>query len=1113
MVIASVFIAVFASFCAFEMVERIARTSKRIYWLPFGSLVLGAGIWAMHFIGMLAFRIDGRVSYDPWVTGFSILPAIFAAAVSLHLIATKHVSLGKLVLGGIVMALGICGMHFYGMSAVRLAGILRYDPLLFLISFLAALGLGVTALLTKVFLARLSSNTTSYLSSVIGGCVLGGAISSMHYIAMGATSFIHEHPYSDDGDVAISPKMLSIIVGVVAILLTVTGLLFTVLGAKINNSRNRVDSILATTWQGFVMLDLNNIITEANQAMAMLLGIEQDTIVGKPYFELIVSDNYALMHDNYQLEVEIRRSDGPKLFCLVHGNVVRDNQGEALYSFALFSDISERKANEARLHALINTSAIGMVVISEQGLIEEYNPASNVIFAYSKEDVIGQNVNILMPDLFHSEHDGYLKNYLRGEPPKIIGSKREREVLGVRKGGIVFPMDLMIDEVNLGNRRIFVGYIKDISKRKKLENLSQHFESIIQSSEDAIISKGLDGVVTSWNDSATNMLGYAASEMIGNSLLRLFPPELFDEEQLIFNQVANGQRIRPYETMSCRKDGTLVEVSVTKSPIFNETDTIVGVSLILRDITQSKQLERELFSAKQAAEAANLSKSQFLANMSHEIRTPMNGVLGMLDLLCDTQMTPTQRDWLETAHRSGENLLEIIGDILDFSKLEAGQFEVEKIDFNLVDLVEDICVLMASRAHARGLELACLIPIPMPMRWQGDPMRLRQILTNLVGNAVKFTEQGEVSVSIILDNPTELRFEVRDTGIGISPKAQVHLFESFTQADSATSRRFGGTGLGLSISKKLVELMGGVIGVNSSLGHGACFWFTLPLQPSDSSEEVGFSCDLSGKRVLIVDDNATNREILNTYLTRWGLLVSEIDNGSAALFHLQISAGQGINYDLMLLDMQMPVMDGLTLAKCLAQIPTLANLPIIILSSDNQVEPAEFLGTNICQRLLKPVRQMQLYDAMVNAVQHHSRLVIKEPELPPRQLVSYQGKKVLVVEDNKINQKVIVAKLAKFELNPDVAENGQLALNLLEQNIYDMIFMDCHMPVMDGYTATRELRLLEAVQGIDRQIVVALTANALEGEREKCLAVGMDDYLSKPLITEQLVSVLERFLG
>ncbi len=393
MVIASVLIAVFASFCAFEMVERMAHTSKRIYWLPFGSLVLGAGIWAMHFIGMLAFRIDGKVSYDPWVTGFSILPAIFAAAVSLHIIAAKKASSGKLVFGGIVMALGICGMHFYGMSAIRLAGILRYDHLLFLISFIAALGLGVAALLTKVFLARLPSNTTSYRSSLIGGCVLGGAISSMHYIAMGATSFIHEHPFSDEGDVAISPKILSIVVGVVAILLTVTGLLFTFLGAKINNSRNRVDSILETTWQGFVMLDLNNIITESNHAMAMLLGMEQEALVGKSYFELIVSDNYPLMHDNYQLEVEVLHSNGTKLFCLVHGNVVRDNQGEALYSFALFSDISERKANEARLHALINTSAIGMVVISEQGFIEEFNSASEAIFEYSKEEVIGQNIN------------------------------------------------------------------------------------------------------------------------------------------------------------------------------------------------------------------------------------------------------------------------------------------------------------------------------------------------------------------------------------------------------------------------------------------------------------------------------------------------------------------------------------------------------------------------------------------------------------------------------------------------------------------------------------------------------------------------------------------------
>ena len=532
---------------------------------------------------------------------------------------------------------------------------------------------------------------------------------------------------------------------------------------------------------------------------------------------------------------------------------------------------------------------------------------------------------------------------------------------------------------------------------------------------------------------------------------------------------------------------------------------------------RQEETNTALETARDLAMQASLLKSEFLANMSHEIRTPMNGVLGMLDLLRETNLMPTQRDWLETAHSSGEVLLEIINDIMDLTKLEAGKFEVEQVDFNLVDLVEDICALLAGRAHKKGLELNCsLLPTGMPSCWRGDPMRLRQVLTNLIGNAVKFTEQGEVSVGItqlpVTDSPEGLRFEVRDTGIGISAAAQLQLFKSFSQADSTTSRRFGGSGLGLFISKKLVELMGGTIGLDSVPGKGSCFWFTLPLTQSERLEIAEPPCHLAGKRTLIVDDNETNRNILVNYLIRWGLEVSQAENGSTALMTLQSSALHGLTYDLIVLDVLMPVMDGLTLAKCLALIPALANIPIILLSSSDQLDLSDYQGTAIVQRLLKPVRQLQLYDAMNNALQG-VLITTQKPEAPEIQLPSYKGKKVLVVEDNKINQKVIVANLAKYDITPDLAADGQIALAMLAQNSYDLIFMDCHMPVMDGYRATRELRLLEKSKHLPHQTVIALTANALEGEQKKCLESGMDDYLTKPIVSEQLMEVLAYRLG
>lgn len=520
--------------------------------------------------------------------------------------------------------------------------------------------------------------------------------------------------------------------------------------------------------------------------------------------------------------------------------------------------------------------------------------------------------------------------------------------------------------------------------------------------------------------------------------------------------------------------------------------------------------------ARDVAMQASLVKSEFLANMSHEIRTPMNGVLGMLDLLSETDMTATQLDWVETAHKSATALLDVINDILDLSKVEAGKLELHSVDFNLIDLIEDICFLLAKPAHSKNVELNCSLPVNMPARWRGDPIRIRQVLTNLIGNAVKFTEQGEVILTvtqaITCNNDHVLRFEIQDTGIGIPDNVQIQLFQPFSQADSSTSRRFGGSGLGLFISKKLIELMGGSIAMTSYLDIGSCFWFTIPLKQSEPSTVDQKSYDFSGKRILVVDDNATNRNILTTYLNNWGLTVSEADNGSATLIQLQSATIQNKLYDVILLDMQMPVMDGLTLANCLAQIPVLAKIPIILLSSGDQLNAADYQNTNIVQRLIKPVRQIQLLDAIINALQGNLE-TIKKAAKPATQLPCYEGKKVLIVEDNKINQKVIVAKLSKFGITTDIAENGQIALDKWGQNTYDLILMDCQMPVMDGFIATRHIRSIETNMDLTHQPIVALTATAIEGDREKCLAAGMDDYLSKPIIDEQLIEVLAQQLG
>jgi signal transduction histidine kinase/DNA-binding response OmpR family regulator/HPt (histidine-containing phosphotransfer) domain-containing protein len=534
-------------------------------------------------------------------------------------------------------------------------------------------------------------------------------------------------------------------------------------------------------------------------------------------------------------------------------------------------------------------------------------------------------------------------------------------------------------------------------------------------------------------------------------------------------------------------------------------------------------LQREdLVRARDTAEAASVAKSQFLANMSHEIRTPMNGILGMADLLLLGSLPGEQRRSAEIIRRSGETLLEIINDILDFSRIEAGRIELDDIPFDLGVILEEVVELLSQRAQPKEVELVSEVSPEIPSALRGDPGRLRQILVNLVGNAVKFTERGEVVVRASLEfrDPTAVtvRFSVRDTGIGIPLETQEKIFDAFTQADGSTTRKFGGTGLGLTISRQLVEMMGGTIRVESEPGKGSDFFFTVSLRTMEESDlrPSIVRPDLKGLKVLVVDDNRTNREILEKRLYAWGMQCRGAGGGDEALSLLRAGASESAPFDLAILDYTMPDKDGFQVAGMIKSDPSLSGVRMILLSSAGfRGDGQKARETGISGYLTKPVRREVLYESIVSVMEipdptTERTIVTRHNAAKERRKI---GGRILIVEDNLANQEVTLGMLSVLGCEADVAGNGQEGLDAIASREYDLVLMDCHMPVMDGYAATRALRAREKETGGKHLTVVALTANAMQGDRDFCLASGMDDYLSKPFTIRKLGETISKWVS
>jgi PAS domain S-box-containing protein len=819
----------------------------------------------------------------------------------------------------------------------------------------------------------------------------------------------------------------------------------------------------------------------------------------------------------FRAEYRMIARDGTVHWFLDEAAVIRDETGRPAYFHGFLLDITEQRkladalrSSEEELRrqqqyveSLVEINPTAIVTVDRDGRITSWNLAAEELFSYSRNEAIGRNLD----DLVVGRED--LRSQAVSYEEVLRAGRFHTITQRARRDGTLADVELIV--VPVMEKGEPTGYLVIYHDISQLQRQKQYYESLLEVSPTAIVTVDPDYKVTSWNPAAEKLFGYTREEAVGRDVDSLVAKtEAVHREAVQVNrQAKEGGQVR-LTTRRTRKDGSLVDVDVRAAPI-RVGGELVGLYVLYHDIS-------ELQRAREQAEGATQAKSAFLAMMSHEIRTPMNAVIGMTGLLLDTDLTPEQRSYAEVIRSSGEALMAIIDDILDFSKIEAGRLELERRPFDLRDCVESALELVTPSASSKGLDLAYLLEQGLPGAIVGDATRLRQILINLLNNAVKFTDKGEVVLSVDgealgsdegeVGRKHRLHFAVRDSGIGIPQDRLSRLFESFSQVDPSTTRRYGGTGLGLAISKRLSELMGGTIWVESRVGEGSTFHFTIQAEQAPAlapAHERGAPPQLHGRRVLVVDDNATNRHIIVRQAASWGMLARDTASPAQALEWIR----RGDPFDLAILDLQMPEMDGVTLAEEIGRYRDARALPLVLLTSLGSREEVRG-GVEFAASLTKPIKPSQLYDTLLNVFGAAPAGVQAPapPEGPVEQLAERVPLRILVAEDNIVNQQVALLLLKKLGYRADVAADGLEALQALEREPYDVVLMDVQMPRMDGLEATRRIR--QRWPEGRRPHVIAATANAMQEEREACLAAGMDDYLSKPIRLEEVAAALSR---
>ncbi len=790
----------------------------------------------------------------------------------------------------------------------------------------------------------------------------------------------------------------------------------------------------------------------------------------------------------------------------------------------------------ALLSRAVEQSQVSIVITDAEGNIEYVNQKFVELTGYIREEVLGKNPRILKSGKQSPEFYADLWKTISA------GEEWRGNLENKKKNGERYWESAMISPIRDESGKIahFLAVKEDITARKLAEdrarNESSLLNQLIDTIPDRIFFVDLQSRFVKVNAACIRQLGlHDQSELLGRTIADFVPAE-FAETALTRDRyvMETGSILAGIlESLTLPGDRT-VWFSTTKVPLRNDAGKIIGLIGVARDVTDQKDAETLLRESNERlklalsradelaekAESANRAKSEFLANMSHEIRTPMNGVIGMTDLLLGTRLTPEQLEYAETIHSCGDALLSLINDILDFSKAEAGQFVLERLDFDLRTTIEDTVEIIAFKAQDKGLDLACSIADDVPEFLRGDPGRLRQVLFNLLGNAIKFTQKGGISVQVELLSSSEksvtLRFSVTDTGIGIPAEKHDSIFSKFTQADPSTTRKFGGSGLGLAICKQLVHLFQGEIGVTSEEGKGSTFFFTAVFEklPHGSPRPLLKEADLTGVKVLVTDDFKANRTLVTALLKNWGCRPGEADNATTALELLRQAAGDGDPYAAALLDMHMPGIDGAELGRLIKEDQSIQTTKLIMLTSVGKRGDADRLaGVGFSGYLPKPIRPGLLRRCLA-LVLGRGEITEADRCLITRHTVSETARKklrILVVEDNPTNRLVALKMLEKLGHEAATADNGKEAVEALRTTPYDIVLMDCQMPVMDGFTATRVIRAPGSGVLNPGVPIIALTAHAMKGDRELCLEAGMNDYLSKPVNPHNLATALEQF--